>query len=103
MLNKLYSLFTIYQKHGADFSAMSWELVGTYKGFIQPASGGEGFAQGKSGENATHILYTDVYTPCHYGNQVRHKGQKYIMLYAIQPQGISGTGHHKEIILGIFQ
>lgn len=103
MLSDYYGLYTVYRKTGSDFSAVSWVLVGTYQGFIQPAGGGEALRLGKSGENATHILYTDVYVPCQYGYKVVSGGQSYIMLYAIQPNGISGTGHHREITLGLFE
>lgn len=90
---------------GSFQSGTTWQnLSGSpYKGFIQPISGGETYRDGKAGEQATHRLYTSVQTPSIYGYKVIQNGQSYIMLYAIQPTGISGVDHHKEIVMGLFE
>lgn len=103
MLTNYYRPLVIEEKIGSGFSAITWDVVGYYKGFIQPVSGRESYQKGKGGEDATHRLYTAVQTPCKYGYRVSQDGNDYIMLYANQVNGISGTGHHKEIILGRFQ
>lgn len=76
---------------------------GNFTGFVQPLRGNEQYKQGKGGEDCTAILYTSVNTPVEYLDKVIFKGQNYIVLYSFQPQGISGTGHHKEILLGAFK
>jgi len=103
MITDFYKLLDIYERQDAAFAGVGYVSLGTYRGFIQPTGGGEGFKNGKGGESATHRLYTHVTTPCRYGYKVTQGGQSYVMLYAIQPDGISGTGHHKEVILGIFE
>lgn len=103
MINNYYKSLTITENVHVDFQPDAWTVVGYYKGFIQPMSGGETFRDGKGGESATHRMYTVMGTPVKYRYRVTQGGQDYIMLYAIQPAGISGTGHHKEIIMGIFE
>lgn len=99
-----YKPFDIDVRTGRGTAAVTWEPVaGPHKGFIQPLSGGEVFRDGKGGESATHRLYTSVNTPTKYGYRITQNGQEYIMLYAVQPSGISGVVHHKELILGIFE
>jgi len=73
------------------------------KGFIQPIKGDEEVAQGKGGEKATHRLYTYVSVNAKYGDRVTQYGQKYIVLFAGQPKGISSREHHKEIVLGVYE
>ncbi len=88
---------------GGSFQAQTWQNVGPYDGFIQPVSGKENYRDGKAGEQATHRLYTDLETPAKYGYKVTQFGQSYIILYAIQPGGISGVDHHKEILMQVFE
>jgi len=90
---------------GSFSGTIAWQDVtgSPFQGFIQPISGGERFRDGKNGEQATHRLYTDVDTPAKYGYKVIQNGQEYIMIYAIQPSGISAVDHHKEIILQVFE
>ena len=104
MIEDLYHSLTIEEKTGGDFDPVSWVAVsGTYTGFIQPIGSSEVFEKGKAGEKATHRLYTAVDTPCEYGYRVTYNSQEYIMIQVIQPSGISGRDHHKEIILGLFE
>jgi hypothetical protein len=86
-----------------SFDPVTETTLAGYSGFIQPISGNEIFRDGKGGEQATHRLYTNVSTPGVYGYKVEQNSQTYIMLYALQPGGISNVGHHKEVILGLFQ
>lgn len=107
MLTDYQSPITIEERTttGGSFGTVTWsELTDDfYKGFIQPIGGGEAFRDGKAGEQATHRLYTGIVTPSKYGYRVTQNGQSYIMLYAIQPNGISGVNDHQEIILGVFE
>jgi len=76
--------------------------IGFYKGFIQPVSSSETFMQGKSAEVATHRLYTYMKTPIVKGDRVNQNSQNYrVISSVIQPGGISGVDHHKEILLGL--
>jgi len=105
-LEDYYSDVQIQERIGAgSFQTPLWQdLVGSpYQGFIQPISGHEKFRDGKNGEQATHRLYTSVDTPAIYGYKVIQNSQEYIMIYAIQPSGISGVEHHKEIVLQVFE
>ena len=73
------------------------------KGSFQPISGYHEFRDGKKGEKATHRFYTDVKNTLVYGDKVTLLSQTYVVLYAIQPAGISGRNHHKEFICGLFE
>ncbi len=86
-----------------SFDAQTWQDVGSYNGFIQPVFGKENYRDGKAGEQATHMLYTDLNTPAKYGYKVTQNGQSYIIIYAIQPAGISGVAHHKEVLMQVFE
>lgn len=101
--SKYYTALTIEEWVDDDESGASWKSIGGYKGFIQPIGGGESFQKGKNGESATHRMYTFVSTPSQQGWRVTQGGQSYVMLWAIQPDGISSVGSHKEIILGLFE
>ena len=105
VLEKYFTAFTLYTitPPGTGWGDSTWTAAGNYKGFIQPISGGEVFQDGKAGEKATHRLYTYVSTPVNYGDKVSQGGQDYFVIYAIQPAGISGVNHHKEVILGVFE
>jgi hypothetical protein len=103
MLESRYTVHTVYEKIYDDFVAESFQLVGYYKGFLQAVSGNEQFEKGKGGENVTHRFYTGLRTPCQYGYLIESGASKFIMLYTLQHNGISGTGHHKEILCGAFQ
>ncbi len=74
-------------------------------GFLQPVSTGfsNDFRNGKGGEKASHRLYSYVSTDLVYGDKVINDSQSYIVLYGIQPDGVSGVGHHKEFICGVFE
>lgn len=103
MLTDFYKPFLIERRVGGDFTDDEYITVGTYHGFIQPVSGTETFRDGKAGEQVTARLYTGLTTPGIYGYKVTQDGQSYIMLYTIQPVGISAVSHHKEILLGDFK
>ena len=101
-LEQRYISLTIEENIHVDFMPDTWTVVGYFKGFIQMVSGSEVFQNGKGGEKVTHRLYTHLQTPCKYGYRVTQNGQSYIMLHTIQTNGVSGTGHHKEILMGSF-
>ncbi len=104
MLDNFFSALTIEEKGtvGGSFGTTSWSLIaGTHTGFIQPIGGGETFRDGAAGEQSTHRAYVPIDTPGEYGNRITQNSQAYIILYAIQPTGISSVGHHKEFILGV--
>ncbi len=106
MLNAFFSSLTIEEKTttGGSTGTVAWsDVVGDFTGFIQPIGGGETFRDGKAGEQATHRLYTTVDTPVIYLNRVTQNSQPYLMLYAIQPAGVSGINRHKEIIMGLIE
>ncbi len=103
MLSRYYRSCVIYKRDDTDQFNPVMIYVGTYRGFIQPLSGYGVYMKGKNGEDSTHRFYTDVGTPCEYGHKLTQDGIDYIMLYVTQPRGISGTGHHKEILCSRFQ
>jgi len=104
MLNNYYSPIIIYKKAVSGYSDGTYTLrSGNYTGFVQPLRGNEQYKSGKGGEDCTAILYTGLNTVVEYLDKIIYKGQNYIALYTLQPQGISGTGHHKEILLGAFK
>ncbi len=74
-----------------------------FRGFIQPLSGDESFKLGKSGEEASHRLYTRVGAPVQKGDKISQKGQVYIAVFTNQLRGITGFSKHKEIILRVFE
>lgn len=87
-----------------SYAGGSYTTLGTdYKAFIQPISGSEGFKQGKAGEEVTHRMYCPVSTPAAYGHRVTWNSTTYTMVYTDQPDGISSTEHHKEILLSRFK
>jgi len=74
------------------------------QGFIQPVKGNENFKQGRAGEDVTARLYTDISVNAVYGDKVTQDSISYIVLYGgLQVNGISGVGHHKEILLGAYE
>ena len=77
----------------------------TITGFVQPMSAGSNnaFREGKGGEQASHRIYAPVSTNLKYGDQVTEDSQTYVVVYAIQPNGISSVGHHKEYIASIVE
>jgi hypothetical protein len=107
VLEKYFTSFALYRRNEpapGTWGSPTYVLqTGNYKGFIQPISGNENLQDGKSGEKATHRLYTYVNTSVQYGDKIVQGGQNYFVIYAIQPAGISGVGHHKEIIMGVFE
>jgi hypothetical protein len=102
MLESRYTIQKIEERMHIDFQPDTFSLVGYFRGFVQPIGGNEQFMKGKGGENVTARYYTGLSTPVKYGYRITDSGQSYIMLYSIQPTGISGTGHHKEVICGLF-
>jgi hypothetical protein len=71
------------------------------KGFIQPVSGSENFQAGKSGEKVGALLFSEMGYNAVYGDSINYNGITYKVLYGTQPNGISGTGHHKEMTLEV--
>jgi hypothetical protein len=83
---------------------MSYAYAGVYKGFIQPAGGGQQYRDGKGGEKAEFVFYTELRTPVEYGHKIIDKdGNQVMMLYTDQPHGISGVEKHKEIACSRFK
>jgi hypothetical protein len=103
LLTRYYRPCVIYKRDDTDQYHPVRIFVGTYRGLIQPLSGSGIYAKGKNGEESTHRFYTDMGTPCEYGYEVTQFGINYIMNFTEQPKGISGTGHHKEILCSRFQ
>ena len=106
MLTDYYTTFTLKENTPGVgiYDDPSFTVVGYYKGFIQPVSSSEIFLQGKSAEVATHRLYTGMRTPIEKGQQVSQFGQSYIVISdIIQPKGISGVNHHREVLMGIIE
>jgi len=103
MLESRYETVKIYEQVNNGFISDTFTFLGYYKGFMQPISGNEVFQKGKGGESASYRFYTGMRTPVKYGYRITIGNQSYMMLYAEQPTGISGTQHHKEIICSIFQ
>lgn len=102
-LTRMYRPLLCERKTVTGFGVVSYSLLGPYTGFIQPLSGHGQWQEGKHGEKATHRLYTATSTALLYEDKVTQNGQSYKVLYALQPSGVSGTGHHKEIIMELFQ
>ena len=104
LLTDKYSLLTIEvltSSGSSDTDPISWvDAPGINTGFIQPVSGKENFRNGRAGEQVEALMFTGIDTPGEYGYRVTQNGQSYMMLYTLQPEGISGVGHHKEITLG---
>jgi len=106
LLIDYYTTFTLARDSSStsdSFASTTWATVDTYRGFIQPIGGGEVFRDGKAGEAATHRLYCPLTVGALYRDRVTWQGQNFIVLYAIQPAGISSRQRHKEIILGLFE
>jgi hypothetical protein len=105
-LEPKYRPITIERKTGGDFSAVSWSDItaATDKGYIQPVSGHEVFETGKGGEKITSRMYAPMTnTAVQYGDRITQDGQKYLIVYSIQPKGISAESHHKEILMGAIE
>ena len=106
MLTDYYTMFSIFETTPNPVlgQAPTETTIGFYKGFIQPVSSSETFLQGKSAEKATHRLYTGMTTPIEKGYRINQKSQNYrVIASIIQPGGISGVDHHKEVLLGIIE
>lgn len=103
MLESRYTVYEIYERIHDDFALDEFQLVGYYRGFLQAVSGNESFQHGKGGEAVTHRFYTGLRTPAQYGYIIKSDTDKFVILYQLQHNGISGTGHHKEILCGAFQ
>lgn len=95
------STWTDNDEAGAEFTLLT--PSDPYTGFIQPLAASNIRSQGKGAESGTHRLYTRLETPTAYGSKVIQDSQEYTVLTRLQPTGISGVNHHKEVNLGIFQ
>lgn len=67
----------------------------TIRGFIQPVSGSENFSHLNLGQTVSARLYCPIETNLNYGDTIGD----YRVMYSFQPNGISGTEHHKEVLL----
>ena len=102
MLTDYYTVLTIKEKLDAGRFGVTEQVVGYYKGFIQPVSSSETFMQGKSADSTTHRLYTGLSTPVEKDYLIEQGASKYIVTDAtFQPTGISGVNDHKEILLRV--
>jgi len=100
-LDRYYSAFTLQRQSGGVtiVNEPSYSDVGTYRGFIQPRSGSESGAFQALTERYSHVLYTDTSTPVQFGDRVVQSGVTYRAVFTVQPTGIAGRSHHKEIAL----
>jgi hypothetical protein len=73
--------------------------VGTFRGFIQPVSGGEASRFAKLDELVTHRLYCPVSVALEYGDVVTQGEYTGVVVFSNQAEGIAGVDHHKEILL----
>ena len=83
----------------AQFGGGSEAVVQYSRGFIQPVSGGENLDYLRLDDKATHRLYCPVDLPAIYGDIIEQKGERFIVVYADQPNGITGFLFHKEILM----
>jgi len=105
-LSNLYETIVIERNVSTGFDNATWTTVSTSTdvGFIQPVSGAGEFKAGKNGEKVTSRMYTPMdNTLISYGDRVTQDSQKYLVVWPLQPSGISGKDHHKEILLGVFE
>lgn len=100
-IERYYRPFTLYRQTPGSSAVdePTLELVGAYRGFIQPVSAAvttnaEGFE-----ERRTHRLYTYVNTPVQFADEIEQDGIRFRAVNATQPSGISAVEHHKEIDL----
>jgi hypothetical protein len=106
MFDAYFRTITIERKTGEDFDTLAWSTISisSDKGFIQPVSGSESFERGKAGERVAYRMYVPMdNTVVQYGDRITQDGQKYIVIFSIQPTGISSTNGHREISLGLFE
>jgi len=75
------------------------ELVGVYRGYIQPISGSETTQAEGLREMRTHRMYTLATTPIQFGDEIEQDEIVYRAVFTLQPAGISSVKHHKEIDL----
>lgn len=75
------------------------ELVGYYKGFIQPVGGSETQRFGKTDEQYTHRCYCPVAVPAEYNDVITQGGVEWTVVFSTQTVGISSVNHHKELLL----
>ena len=83
----------------AQFGGGTEAVVQYSRGFIQPVSGGETLEFLRVDDKATHRLYCPVELLAQYGDIIEQSGQRFIVVYADQPNGITGFLFHKEILL----
>jgi hypothetical protein len=105
-LEPKYRAITIERKTGGDFSAISWSDItaATDKAYIQPVSGNEVYETGKGGEKIIAKMFAPMTnTAVQYGDRITQDSQKYLVVYSIQPKGISAESHHREISLGAIE
>ena len=99
-----YSNFTLSARsENTGFTGASYGAGSTQQGFIQPVNGNDRYKDGKSGEEITHRLYCDTSVSISYGDRITQNSVTYIAVYTIQPAGVAGVNHHKEILLSLFK
>ena len=100
MLSRRYRPYTLTEKNTDDPFGPAESVVEQGRGFLQPVNSSETFEHLKSDQEITARLYTNVDSIAKYGHILTYEGNKYTVVYALQPQGISSVGHHKEILVG---
>jgi len=89
-----------YQTHTEDGYSRTLGTAQTGQGFIQPVGGNESFQHFNLAARVTARLYCPVGLNVKHGDIVTQDGIAYNVLYSEQPNGIAGTGSHKEVLLG---
>lgn len=92
--------FTLKRKTAGarEIDEPTFTVVAYGRGFIQPVSGGQiRFLGPTVNEQATHRLYTEISLPAVGGDIVEQDGVSWSVVQALEPDGISAMGRHKEI------
>lgn len=73
-------------------------------GYIQPVGGNETFDKGKGGTLVQFRMFSPMEnTSLLFGDKVTQNGKSYTVTWPGEPIGISGEGHHQEILMGVFK
>ena len=77
-------------------TSSGFENAVTIQGFIQYRNGSENTMYSSNGELVNAVLYTSIDNEFTYGSKINGK---YKVISSEQDNGVSGVGHHKEILL----
>lgn len=95
MLAARFKKYTVIRKGLDGWGKTSTSTTFDIQGFIQPIGGNESFAHLNLGQVVSARLYCPIETLLNYGDTIG----AYTVIYSFMPDGISGTGHHKEVLL----